>query len=70
MWNRKQPIRTYQRKGTKKTFVSSTVPSLTSIEKYNPAENRNDFDKSGLCNNSLNYDPFETTFDKIAKETV
>ncbi|XP_067214071.1 uncharacterized protein Haspin isoform X2 [Linepithema humile] len=72
MWNRKKPIRTYQRKTAKKPFVSSTVPSLISIEKScnNPAENKNYFDKNELCNNSLNYDPFETTFDRIARETV
>lgn len=70
MWNRKQPIRTYQRKITKKPFMSSIVPSHTLIETYNPAENKNQFDKNEICNNSLNYDPFETTFDKIARETV
>ncbi|XP_024875583.1 uncharacterized protein LOC112456988 isoform X1 [Temnothorax curvispinosus] len=65
----KQPIRTYQRKTAKKPFVSLLALSAISSEKYNSVEN-NHFDKSGTYNNSLNHDPFETTFDRIAKGAV
>lgn len=67
--NRKQPIRTYQRKTAKKPFVSSLVLSPKLKEKCNSMKN-NHFDKSGTHNDSLNYDPFETTFDRIAKGAV
>ncbi|TGZ38628.1 putative serine/threonine-protein kinase haspin-like protein [Temnothorax longispinosus] len=65
----KQPIRTYQRKTAKKPFVSLLALSAISSEKYNSVENDH-FDKSGTYNNSLNHDPFETTFDRIAKGAV
>lgn len=67
--SRKQPIRTYQRKTAKIPFVSSLVSSAKLREKCNSMEN-NHFDKSGTYNDSLNYDPFETTFDRIAKGAV
>ncbi|XP_036149201.1 uncharacterized protein LOC105838777 isoform X4 [Monomorium pharaonis] len=66
----KPPIRTYQRK---KTANKPSVPLLTlpavSNRRYNCMENHS-FNKSETCNNSLNYDLFETTFDRIAKGAV
>ncbi|XP_039302391.1 uncharacterized protein LOC105201053 isoform X2 [Solenopsis invicta] len=66
--NRKPPIRTYQRKKTNKSLVTLALPTI-SHEKYNSVENSR-FDKSEMCNNSLNYDLFETTFDRVAKGAV
>jgi len=66
MWKRDPTnLRTYQRKAKKP--AGYLVPSFTSVEKYNLAEDKNRFRKSGLFDNSLN-DPFETTFDRIARE--
>jgi len=67
--NQKQSIRTYQRKPAKKPFASSLALSATSSQRYNSVEN-NHFDKNGTYNDSLYYDPFETTFDRIAKGAV
>ncbi|XP_011862312.1 PREDICTED: uncharacterized protein LOC105558953 [Vollenhovia emeryi] len=67
--NRKQPIRTYQRKTTKRPVAGLLTLSAISSEKYSFVEN-NHFGKSGTCNDSLNHDPFETTFDRIAKGAV
>ncbi|KYN01582.1 Putative serine/threonine-protein kinase haspin like protein, partial [Cyphomyrmex costatus] len=63
----KKPIRTYQRKPAKRLINSSTLSAVSS-EKYFVKNNH--FDKNELYNDSLNYDPFETTFDRIAKEVV
>ncbi|KAG5346810.1 HASP kinase, partial [Acromyrmex charruanus] len=62
----KKPIRTYQRKPTKKPFMNSLTPAISS-EKYFVENSRF---KNELFNDSLNYDPFETTFDRLAKEVV
>ncbi|KAG5314766.1 HASP kinase, partial [Acromyrmex insinuator] len=62
----KKPIRTYQRKPTKKPFMNS-LTSAVSSEKYFVENSRF---KNELFNDSLNYDPFETTFDRLAKEVV
>lgn len=67
--SRKQPIRTYQRKPVKRSFVNALTSFTISNEKYNSIKN-NHLDKSGICNDSLVYDPFETTFDRIAKGAV
>lgn len=67
--NNKQPIRTYQRKTTKRPFVSSLALSAVSNKKYDSVEN-NHFNKSRTCNDSFIHDPFETTFDRIAKGAV
>jgi len=67
--SRKQPIRTYQRKTAKRPFVNALASSTISNEKYNSMENTH-LNKSGICNDSLIYDPFETTFDRIAKGAV
>ncbi|KAL0131659.1 hypothetical protein PUN28_002892 [Cardiocondyla obscurior] len=61
--NRKLPIRTYQRKTVKKPFVTSLALSFISSTNCNFVEKQN-------VDDSLNYDPFETTFDRIAKEAV
>ncbi|XP_011067769.1 PREDICTED: uncharacterized protein LOC105154145 [Acromyrmex echinatior] len=63
---RKKPIRTYQRKPTKKPFMNSLTSAISS-EKYFVENSRF---KNELFNDSLNYDPFETTFDRLAKEVV
>ncbi|XP_011705185.1 PREDICTED: uncharacterized protein LOC105460437 isoform X2 [Wasmannia auropunctata] len=63
--NHKHPIKTYLRKPAKKP-VSSLASVVSS--KYNSVKN-NLFDKSDTCNDSSN-DPFETTFDRIAKGAV
>jgi len=62
----KKPIRTYQRKPTKKPFMNS-LTSAASSEKYFVENIRF---KNELFNDSLNYDPFETTFDRLAKDVV
>ncbi|XP_012059508.1 PREDICTED: uncharacterized protein LOC105622705 [Atta cephalotes] len=62
----KKPIRTYQRKPTKKSFMNS-LTSAASSEKYFVG---NICFKNELFNDSLNYDPFETTFDRLAKDVV
>ncbi|XP_014469958.1 PREDICTED: uncharacterized protein LOC106741972 [Dinoponera quadriceps] len=69
MINRKQLIRTYQRKTAKKTFINvSLAPPVISSEKYH-IENR-DYLTNEACNDSTIHDPFETTFDRLAKGAV
>ncbi|KYN31245.1 Putative serine/threonine-protein kinase haspin like protein [Trachymyrmex septentrionalis] len=58
----KKPIRTYQRKPTKKPFINSSAVSSDFVG--------NSRFRNELFNDSLNYDPFETTFDRLAKEVV
>jgi hypothetical protein len=72
MESRKQLIRTYQRKPfVQKPFVNLIPLPVRMIEKYDPVENAQKCsDKNGTSNDSLNYDPFETTFDRLAKEVV
>lgn len=67
--NYKQSIRTYQKKAAKRPFVSSLALSAVSNKKYDSVVN-NHFDKNATYNDSLIYDPFETTFDRIAKGAV
>lgn len=62
----KKPIRTYQRKPAKRPVMNSWAS--VSSEKYFVGNSH--FDKNELYNDSLNYDLFETTFDKLAKEVV
>ncbi|KYN28951.1 Putative serine/threonine-protein kinase haspin like protein [Trachymyrmex cornetzi] len=62
----KKPIRTYQRKATKKPFMNP-LTSAVSSEKYFVG---NSHFKNELFNDSLNYDLFETTFDRLAKDVV
>ncbi|KMQ96020.1 serine threonine-protein kinase haspin-like protein [Lasius niger] len=69
MLNRKRELRTYERKTAKKPCINPALSPVILVKKYNPVEN-NCFDKSGICNDSLNNDPFETTFDRIAKGAV
>ncbi|XP_029178713.1 uncharacterized protein LOC114946414 [Nylanderia fulva] len=69
MLNRKRPLRTYERKATKKPYINPLLSPVVLTEKYNPVYS-NCFDESGLRNESLNNDPFESTFDRIAKGAV
>ncbi|XP_011254943.1 uncharacterized protein LOC105250493 isoform X2 [Camponotus floridanus] len=54
MLNRKRPLRTYERKTAKKPFTNLLPSPIILISKYD-----------SLCD-----DPFETTFDRIAKGAV
>lgn len=67
--SRKRPLRTYERKTAKKPFTNSLLSPVILIRKYNPVENDRSNDNE-ICNDSLNNDPFETTFDRIAKGAV
>ncbi|XP_070169948.1 uncharacterized protein Haspin [Polyergus mexicanus] len=67
--SRKRPLRTYERKTAKKPFTNSLLSPVISIRRYNSAENDSSNDNK-ICNNSLSDDPFETTFDRIAKGAV
>lgn len=69
MINRKQPIRTYQRKTVKKPLTNiSLAPFVTPNKKYQVQDNC--FNNNESCNDSVTHDPFETTFDRIAKGAV
>ncbi|KAL6260889.1 hypothetical protein P5V15_008416 [Pogonomyrmex californicus] len=61
-----KPIRTYERKTSKTPFLNSLALSTISSKRYNPVENCH-FNQS---NDSLCYDPFETTFDRVAKGVI
>ena len=69
MLNRKRPLRTYKRKSAKKPFKNLLLSPVILVRKYNPVKGDR-FDKRKTCNDSLNNDPFETAFDRIAKEAV
>ena len=73
MLNRKRPLRTYERKSVKKpvkkSFMNLLLSPVILVRKYNPVEGDR-FDERKTCNDSLNNDPFETAFDRIAKEAV
>lgn len=60
------PIRTYERKTIRKPLMSiSLIPPVISSQQH---QVQNDcLNNSENCNNSLNHNPFETTFDRIAK---
>ncbi|RLU15410.1 hypothetical protein DMN91_012404 [Ooceraea biroi] len=68
----RKPIRTYQRKIVKNSFVGLSALPVRTIKKYDPVENvQTRLDKSGtFIDESLNYDPFETTFDRLAKDAI
>lgn len=65
MLSRKRPLRTYERKTAKKPFTNLPSPVIL-IRKYNPVENNR---SNEICSDSIG-DPFETTFDRIAKGAV
>ncbi|XP_050466101.1 uncharacterized protein LOC126859138 isoform X1 [Cataglyphis hispanica] len=67
--SRKRPLRTYERKTAKKHFTNSLLSPVILIRKYNLVENDRSNDNE-TYNDSLNNDPFETTFDRIAKGAV
>lgn len=67
MLNRKRPLRTYERKTSKKPFTNLIRSPVILIRKYDPVENNR---SNEICYNSLCDDPFETTFDRIAKGAV
>lgn len=67
MLSRKRPLRTYERKTAKKPFTNLLPSPVILIRKYNPVENNH---SNEICSDSLGDDPFETTFDKIAKGAV
>lgn len=65
MANYRQPIRTYQRKTVRKPLINISVAPSVSTQKQRV---QNDcFNNNENCNDSLIHDPFETTFDRIAK---
>lgn len=68
MTNRKL-IRTYQRKSKKTLINVSLAPPVILTGKYNSVKHDH-FNNDGTCNDSMDHDPFETTFDRIAKEAV
>ncbi|XP_072744567.1 uncharacterized protein Haspin [Anoplolepis gracilipes] len=70
MLSRKRPLRTYEKKSVKKPLINSLPSPVILIRKYNPAESVDCLDDSKICNESLHDDPFETTFDRIAKGAV
>lgn len=67
MLSRKRPLRTYERKPAKKPFTNLLPSPIILIRKYDPVENNR---SSEIYYNSLCDDPFETTFDRIAKGAV
>lgn len=61
----KKPLRTYQRKKTAKSTVIGLEAPILLIDKHNVETDH----VKNSSNDSLN-DPFETTFDRIAKGAV
>ncbi|XP_032689218.1 uncharacterized protein LOC116852706 [Odontomachus brunneus] len=69
MANYRQPIRTYQRKTVRKPLINiSLVPSVILTQKQRVQDDY--FENNENCNDSLIHDPFETTFDRIAKGAI
>ena len=72
--NRKLPIRTYERKKCKEITISierlhiSTANSTSNVPARAPLKHvSNAIETIELNDNSLHYDPFDTTFDRLAR---
>lgn len=72
--NRKLPIRTYERKRCKEITISierlhiSTASSTSNVPERAPLKHAsNAIETNEPSDNSLHYDPFDTTFDRFAR---
>lgn len=71
----RKPIRTYQRKNIPNPLIkisnfAKVDLTLKTDDVHREQHGIDNVNENKISEDSLNYDPFETTFDRIAKDAV